>query len=260
MEANNDAGKRDIVYSGARSPRTAKPTSLYQNPRKNELQQSDFRDYGKTESEDPTFNSVNITANLTVGSLAGVLKASAGVVSGSATTTDLPEGSNLYFTNERVDDRVDALIQDGSNISWTYDDAGNTLTGNVSASPSFTNVTVSSISPASVLFAGTGGLVSQDNTNFTWDNTGKFLSIANLHVKEGSNASMGIATLVAGTVTVNTTKVTANSRIFLTVEGGTLTNVGFVYVSARSSGTSFDITSSNILDASDVAWLIVEPS
>jgi hypothetical protein len=81
-----------------------------------------------------------------------------------------------------------------------------------------------------------------------------------ISIKEGSNATMGIATLVAGTVTVNTTKVTANSRIFLTVNGGTLTNVGATYISARTAGTSFTITSMNILDASDVSWFICEPN
>ena len=44
-------------------------------------------------------------------------------------TDDLPEGStNLYHTNERVDDRVNALLQEGANITLTYDDAANTLT------------------------------------------------------------------------------------------------------------------------------------
>ena len=43
-------------------------------------------------------------------------------------TTNLSEGSNLYFTNERVDDRVSALIQAGSNVTVSYDDANNTLT------------------------------------------------------------------------------------------------------------------------------------
>ncbi len=81
-----------------------------------------------------------------------------------------------------------------------------------------------------------------------------------LYVKEGTNATMGLATLVGGTVTVSTTKVTANSRIFLTVQGGTLTNVGDVYVSARTAATSFTITSLNVLDASDVGWIIIEPA
>ena len=44
-------------------------------------------------------------------------------------TDELTEGStNLFFTNERVDDRVNALIVGGSNITATYDDAAGTLT------------------------------------------------------------------------------------------------------------------------------------
>lgn len=81
-----------------------------------------------------------------------------------------------------------------------------------------------------------------------------------LYVKEGSNATMGQATLSGGTVVVSTTKVTANSRIFLTIDGGTLTNVGATYISARTAGTSFTISSTNILDASNVSWIIIEPA
>ena len=44
------------------------------------------------------------------------------------TTDETAEGStNLYFTNERVDDRVNALLIAGTNITVTYDDAANTL-------------------------------------------------------------------------------------------------------------------------------------
>jgi hypothetical protein len=80
-----------------------------------------------------------------------------------------------------------------------------------------------------------------------------------IHIKEGTNATMGQVTLVGGTKVVSTTLVTANSRIFLTVDGGTLTNVGFQYISARTAGTSFTIKSSNVLDTSNVSWMIVEP-
>ena len=40
----------------------------------------------------------------------------------------LVEPSNLYFTNERVDDRVGAPMVGGDGITATYDDAGGTLT------------------------------------------------------------------------------------------------------------------------------------
>jgi len=43
-------------------------------------------------------------------------------------TSDLSEGSNLYYTDERVDDRVNGLLTAGSNITLTYNDAGNSLT------------------------------------------------------------------------------------------------------------------------------------
>ena len=43
-------------------------------------------------------------------------------------TSGITEGTNLYFTNERVDDRVAALISGGTGISASYDDAGNLLT------------------------------------------------------------------------------------------------------------------------------------
>ena len=44
------------------------------------------------------------------------------------TTSETAEGSNLYFTNERVDDRVSALILGGTNMTATYDDTAGTLT------------------------------------------------------------------------------------------------------------------------------------
>lgn len=79
------------------------------------------------------------------------------------------------------------------------------------------------------------------------------------NVTEGTNKRMGVATLVAGTIVVSNTSVTANSRIFLTTQtpGGT---AGFLVVSARTAGTSFTILSSNALDTSVVAWEIKEPA
>jgi len=82
-----------------------------------------------------------------------------------------------------------------------------------------------------------------------------------LYVKEGTNATMGVATLIAGTVIVSTTKVTANSRIFLTRQTlGTILVPVDVSVTARTASTSFTITSADVTDTSTVAWVIVEPS
>lgn len=78
-----------------------------------------------------------------------------------------------------------------------------------------------------------------------------------LKVAEGSNAKQGTTTLVAGTVVVANTSVTAASRIFLSniSPGGT---AGFLVVSAISAGTSFTILSSNVADTSVIAYEIFE--
>jgi hypothetical protein len=45
------------------------------------------------------------------------------------------------------------------------------------SSPTFSSLTLSSLTPGSVLFANSSGLISQDNANFYWDNTNKRLGI-----------------------------------------------------------------------------------
>jgi len=87
-----------------------------------------------------------------------------------------------------------------------------------------------------------------------------YLSTGGLRLAEITNGKAGVATLVSGTATVTNTGITANSRIYLTVQapGGT---VGTPYVSARTAGTSFTITSTaGASDTSTVAYMIVEPS
>lgn len=80
-----------------------------------------------------------------------------------------------------------------------------------------------------------------------------------LTIREGTNARQGAVDLVAGTATVDNTSVTDTTRIQLTsqVDGGT---PGWLRVSARTSGTSFTITSSSATDTSTVAYLMTEPT
>lgn len=80
-----------------------------------------------------------------------------------------------------------------------------------------------------------------------------------LQIKQGTNASAGVATLVAGTVTVNNTLVTANSMILPFGQNSSGTH-GELTISARVAGTSFTITSSSATDTRSVAWLIIEPA
>jgi flagellar basal body rod protein FlgF len=81
-----------------------------------------------------------------------------------------------------------------------------------------------------------------------------------LRVAEGANAKQGVATLVAGTVTVANTSVTANSRIMLTCQSlGTVVVPSALCVSALVAGTSFTILASQNTDTSVIAYEIFEP-
>lgn len=81
-----------------------------------------------------------------------------------------------------------------------------------------------------------------------------FPTSAQLYYPESGQSVIGSATLVAGTVTVNSAYVTATNPIFVT--NGT----GWCRVSARVAGTSFTITSSSGADTSLVHYVILTPT
>lgn len=104
---------------------------------------------------------------------------------------------------------------------------------------------------------------AQTSGNFSVFGSALILGVAGtgLQIKEGANATSGVATLVAGTVTVATNKVTANSRIQLTTQAlGTVAAPKSIAVTARVAGTSFTITSEDATDTSVIAWTIIEPA
>ena len=79
-----------------------------------------------------------------------------------------------------------------------------------------------------------------------------------LKIATGTNASLGTATLVAGTVTVSTTAVTSSSKIFLTCNTpGGVQGILSVPTASIVNGTSFVINSSNVADTSTVNWWII---
>ena len=107
-----------------------------------------------------------------------------------------------------------------------------------------------------------GNFTAAGNEVVSGDYVGELKSLNNttlkkLSVIEGTNCSMGLSTLVAGSVVVNNTLVTANSRIFLTKQ--TDGSSGYVNVTARTAGVSFTIASSSGTDTASIAWWIVEP-
>lgn len=82
-----------------------------------------------------------------------------------------------------------------------------------------------------------------------------------LKIKEGTNATMGRATLVAGTVVVATNRATTTMEVFLS--GRNTVGVvlhGELTVSAVVAGISFTILSSLAGDTRQICWWIIEPA
>lgn len=167
------------------------------------------------------------------------------------------------------------LIADGT--SWVTKAVSGAFALASSGAATLNNLTTAG---AVAFVSSTSGVLTQDGANFFWDDTNNRLGVgtnapgypldvrgmvavgtagAGFAVKEGANAKMGTAVLVAGTVTVSTTAVTASSRIFLTHQNNSGTP-GFLSVTAKTASTSFIITSSNAADTSTVAWIIFEPA
>ena len=82
-------------------------------------------------------------------------------------TTDLAEGTNQYYTDERVDDRVNALIIAGNNLTKTYDDVSHTLTLDAASQAVYTDENAMD-AVAGMLTDGTGISSTYDDAANTY--------------------------------------------------------------------------------------------
>jgi len=159
---------------------------------------------------------------------------------------------------------VQSVASGGNNLVMT----GTNSTGVPTLSTAGAAVNIS----MNIATKGAGGINLQSNTavtgtlSTTGDTTiaGNVISSnagTGIRVAEGTNAKQGTAVLAAGTVTVANASVTANSRIFLSIQSlGTVTSPQAIGVTARVAGTSFTITSASNTDTSVIAYEIFEPA
>src|SRR6056300_815708 len=135
----------------------------------------------------------SVTANCFVGTVSDI---------SNHNTDNLAEGSsNLYFTNERVDDRVGALIIGGNNITATYDDVAGTLT--LDGQPGYTDSDVGN-------YLGSGSL-----TNICL--TGSLNGPATFTIDPAAHGDNTGTVVIAGNLQVDGTTTTINSTT-LTVD------------------------------------------
>lgn len=127
------------------------------------------------------------TANLVVGALNGVLQATNGSVTGGATTSNVPEGSNLYYTLLRwasamAGTTTDALTEGSNNLYFTNARAQSALTGY------FATTTASNTWGGTQSFTNTANFNGITNNG---DATTTHLSITGLSVGDLALSSSG---------------------------------------------------------------------
>lgn len=166
-------------------------------------------------------------------------------------------GSGVAITGGSIAETSPATVTFRGQVASGSNVAGSSLSvqsGNGTGNASTTGATITLATPDAVA-SGTSSQTMVARASF--GSFGINLGPSN----DGTNVKRikhGTATLTAGSVTVSDSSITASTRIFLTSQsdGGT---PGWLRVSSRSTGSSFTVTSSSILDTSTVAYLIIEP-
>lgn len=152
-------------------------------------------------------------------------------------TDSLVEGtSNIFFTSERVDDRVAALLQEGTNISTVYDDNAGTFTISVDStggldlssndtddiSEGLTNLyytTARARSAISATDAGGDGSISYNSTTGVITYTGPSAAEVRAHFTGGTGISLSSGTIALDFSEFNTDSlVEGTSNLFYTNE------------------------------------------
>lgn len=131
-------------------------------------------------------------------------------------------------------------------------------TGNIVATAGNITATAGNIAAtAGTVTAGTGLVVTAGGATITAGNLTVTAGRVLLPATAGSGI-VGTATLNSTTaVSINTTRVTSNSRIFLTKTSASGATQGTPYVDTITDGVSFTIKSTGVADTSTVNWLIV---
>jgi hypothetical protein len=123
------------------------------------------------------------------------------------------------------------------------------------------NIAISAVG-AATFTSTTNAITAAASTTITLQTNGstgfQVDALQKIFVKgTGGNPVAGTATLSGGTVTVNTTAVTATSRISVSYNTISAVAPGFLATATRVNGTSFTITSTGTIDNSTVDWIII---
>ncbi|GBD34406.1 hypothetical protein HRbin35_00123 [bacterium HR35] len=163
--------------------------------------------------------------------------------------------SNIYGENLKIwgSSNSNLLLQPPDSSSGNIGIGTTTPTekldvvGNIKASGSLIS---SSLTPGSILFAGTGGVISQDNANLFWDNTNKRLGIGTttpagiLHVATGTTNALVVNNV--GNVGIGTTNPAYKLDVAGNIRGqNNLYVSGYVGIGTTSPSAALEIYRTN---------------
>ena len=144
----------------------------------------------------------------------------------------------------------------GSDADLTF--VTDTLTATKIIAP--TSVTISTLTAGSVIFAGTAGLLSQDNANLFWDSTAKTLGIGNttpgfaIEVRGGTNALANIAIKEASADTTSPGLALLKARGTLGSEAATQSGDGIGNVSFGGWTNAYKFNAARIESFAGSLW------
>jgi hypothetical protein len=146
----------------------------------------------------------------------------------NASTSNITEGSNLYFTDERAQDAVNTAIVAGTNISKAYDDAANTLTISM---------------PNDIVLSG------YVNANQIVGSSGQI----NGELTANSLTVSGNVTINGTTTTVNSTTLVVDDPIIKIADGNAANSVDIGFAGSRTIAGTYSHTGL-VKDATDGTW------
>lgn len=140
------------------------------------------------------------------------------ILTSADTTSAVDEGTNLYYTNERVDDRVANLVNGGTGIAVGYDDLGNAI----SISTDFTEFSTSDIVEGTKLFftdeRAQDAIGNAVGTGLTYvDSTGAISVTANTYDAFGA-AATAESNAIAYADALTTSDIAEGTNLYFTDE------------------------------------------
>lgn len=178
----------------------------------------------------------------------------------------------INISSGHTNDVIAVKLRTGTSV-FNVSSTGVVMTNTSFIAPQFR---ASDLTSGSVIFAGPGGLLSQNNVNFYWDNTlirhgigtssplstfhviGNITLNGTLYMNNNTNGGADTCTLVAGNCTIPNARITAKTIIMCMSQSGG-TNLGSLHVVARSIGVHYNITSSNTTQTNPIGCILIEP-